>query len=96
MSKTILSMLLTGALILLGSQVGVTQSQEEFDAIKREIQDLKKNQQRLQKDLDTVKNALRGRRRPEPFKQASLNVADDPYKGERNVPLVLVDFSDYQ
>ncbi len=96
MLKTSLSLLFIGILVLLGSDVGVTQSRDELEVIKREVEALKKNQAALQKDLDAMKNAVSRRRPPNTFKQMVLNVDDDPFKGEKNAPLTVVDFSDYQ
>jgi len=89
--------ILATILLLFGSQVAVTQPQDELKALRKEIEDLKKNQAKLQRELDTIKNAIRGRRRaPAPFKPVVLRVGDDPFKGKENARLTLVDFSDYQ
>ncbi len=84
-------------LLLFGSQIAVTQSQTDLEAIKKELKDLKKNQQSLQREVETLKKAMRGRRRsPAAFKPVVLNVGGDPYKGNLNAKLTLIDFSDYQ
>ncbi len=84
-------------LLLFGSQIAVTQSQEDLEAIKKEIETLKKNQANLQRELDSIKKAMRGRRRaPQPFKPVVLSVANEPYKGDLKAKLTLMDFSDYQ
>ena len=84
-------------LLLFGSQIAVTQPQDELEAIRKEIETLKKNQQNLQRELETLKKAMRGRRRaPAAFKPVVLNVGGDPYKGNLNAKLTLIDFSDYQ
>jgi len=97
MIKNSLALLLAMGLLLFGSQIAVTQSQADLEAIKREIETLKKNQANLQRDLDSIKKAMRGRRRaPQPFKPVVLSVANEPYKGNKNAKLTLMDFSDYQ
>ena len=84
-------------LLLFGSQIAVTQSQSDLEAIRKEIETLKKNQANLQKELETLKKAIRGRRRaPNAFKPVVLNVGGDPYKGNLNAKLTLIDFSDFQ
>ncbi len=84
-------------LLLFGSQIAVTQSQADLEAIRKELKDLKKNQQNLQREIETLKKAMRGRRRsPAAFKPVVLNVGGDPYKGNLNAKLTLIDFSDYQ
>ena len=84
-------------LLLFGSQIAVTQSQSDLEAIRKEIETLKKNQANLQKELETLKKAIRGRRRaPNAFKPGVLNVGGDPYKGNLNAKLTLIDFSDFQ
>ena len=84
-------------LLLFGSQIGVTQSQTDLEAIRKEIETLKKNQENLQRQFETLKKAMRGRRRaPAAFKPVVLNVGGDPYKGNLNAKLTIIDFSDYQ
>ncbi len=84
-------------LLLFGSQIAVTQSQADLEAIRKELEGLKKNQQNLQREIEALKKAIGGRRRaPAAFKPVVLNVGGDPYKGNLNAKLTLVDFSDYQ
>ncbi len=99
MLKNSLALLLATGLLLLGSQIAVTQPQDELEAIKKEIEGLKKNQENLQRELETLKKAMRGRgrrRAPQPFKPVVLSVANEPYKGNKSATLTLMDFSDYQ
>ncbi len=97
MIKPILSILFVATLLLLGSQIAVTQSQSDLEAIRKEIEALKKNQANLQRELDSIKKAMRDRRRaPNAFKPVVLNVGGDPYKGNLNARLTIIDFSDYQ
>ena len=84
-------------LLLFGSQIAVTQSQSDLEAIRKELEGLKKNQQNLQREIETLKQAMRGRRRaPAAFKPMVVNIGGDPYKGNLNAKLTLIDFSDYQ
>ncbi len=84
-------------LLLFGSQFAVTQSQTDLEAIRKEIETLKKNQEKLQRQFETLKKAMKGgRRAPAAFKPVVLNVGGDPYKGNLNAKLTIIDFSDYQ
>ncbi len=97
MIKNSLALFLAMGLLLFGSQIAVTQSQTDLEAIRKELEDLKKNQQNLQSELETLKRAMSGRRRaPAAFKPVVLNVGGDPYKGNLNAKLTLIDFTDYQ
>ena len=97
MMKTSIALLFVMGLVLSSSQVGVTQSQADLEAIRKELDALKKNQQNLQREVETLKKSLGGRRRaPNAFKPMVLNVGNDPYKGDLNARLTIVDFSDYQ
>ena len=96
MIKTISAIIFSAAFILMGSQVAVTQSQDELKELKKEIGELKKNQAKIQREIETIKKLIRGRRAPAAFKPVVLSIDDDPFKGERSARLTLVDFSDYQ
>ena len=97
MIKNSLALFLVLGLLLFGSEIAVTQSQADLEAIRKELEGLKKNQQNLQREIETLKKAIGGRRRaPVAFKPVVLNVGGDPYKGNLNAKLTLIDFSDYQ
>ncbi|HEX9879054.1 MAG TPA: hypothetical protein VGB25_02535 [Candidatus Binatia bacterium] len=87
---------LIAGLLFLGSRVAVTQPQPDLKAMQAEIEKLKKNQEQIQKQLESITNFLRGRQAPDAFKPVVLNIGDDPFKGEITAGLTLVDFSDYQ
>ena len=98
MIKNSLALFLAVGLLLFGSQIAVTQSHADLEAIRNELESLKKNQQNLQRELETLKKAVRGRSRrtASAFKPVVMDVGNDPYKGDRNAKLTLIDFSDYQ
>lgn len=77
-------------------QLGFAQSGDELKALQKEIEALKEGQERIQKELEAIKNFLRGRRAPPPFQPVVLRVDGDPVKGDTNAKLTLIDFSDYQ
>lgn len=83
---------------LLQTQIGFAQSTEDLKALRKEIESLKQGQSVIQKDLEEIKNLLRGRVAtppPEP-QNVVLSVKDYPFKGEKNAKITLVEFSDYQ
>jgi len=94
-------------LFLFHTQPGFTQTSDEIKAIKEDIKTLKEGQMKIQKDLQEIKDLVTKKRsqdrpqrkqvqaRPE-FKEALVNVDGDPYKGDKNVKLAIIEFSDYQ
>jgi protein-disulfide isomerase len=77
---------------------GFTQTSEELKALRKEIETLKQGQSAIQKDLQEIKSLLQSRAAtppPEP-QNVVLNLKDDPFKGEKNAKVTLVEFSDYQ
>lgn len=85
-------------LSLCSAQPGLTQTSEELKALRKEIETLKQGQSAIHKELQEIKTLLRGRVAtppPEP-QNVVLSVKDDPFKGDKNAKLTLVEFSDYQ
>lgn len=94
-------------LLLLHPQPGFTQTSGELKAIKEDINALKEGQMKIQKDIQEIKDLVTKKRsqdRPErkqaqaqaEFKEALINIDGDPYKGDKNVKLAIIEFSDYQ
>ncbi len=89
---------------LLWSQPGDSQPTDDLKAMQKDIEALKDAQKRVEKELNAIKNLLRRRqapqarrrRAPQPFKPIVLSIGDDPYKGEKNAKVTIIDFSDYQ
>lgn len=80
------------------AQPGFTQSSDELKALRKDLESLKQGQSEIQKELQEIKTLLRGRvaaAPPEP-QNVVLGVKDDPFKGEKNAKITLVEFSDYQ
>ncbi len=98
--------ILVGAvfLTLLWSQPGASQPTDDLKAMRKDIEALKEGQKRIERDLETIKTLLRqrqapqarGRRAPRPFQPVVLSIGGDPYKGDRNAKVTIIDFSDYQ
>jgi protein-disulfide isomerase len=84
------------------TQPGFSQSSEELKALKDEIKALKEGQTSIQKDLQEIKTLLRTKQaqpqaQPQPeFKETVVSIDNDPFKGDKNARLVLIEFSDYQ
>ncbi len=72
---------------------GCKQQSKEFESITKEIKELKEGQERIIKDIRSIKKFLRI---PEEFKEAIVDIADEPFKGNMNAKVTLVEFSDYQ
>jgi protein-disulfide isomerase len=87
-----------GLLNLCHVQSAFSQASEELKALRKEIEAVKEGQTIIQKELNEIKNLLRGRQAPPPVETQDvvLSVDDDPYKGDKNAKLTLIEFSDYQ
>ena len=75
-----------------------TISDEELKNLKKDIGALKEGQTAIQKDLQEIKSILQGKQVPQPpeFKEATLSIKDDQFKGNKDARLVLIEFFDYQ
>ena len=76
---------------------------EALDRLNIQVQTLKAGQEAIQKDLQEIKKLLAGLKAPRRPSQASvrdinvtLNVANDPQKGDTGARVTLVEFTDYQ
>ena len=69
---------------------------KENEELRKEVNALKEGQKAILKDLDAIKNFLAGRREPEPFKGATLSLKGSPYMGNKDAPITMVEYSDYQ
>jgi peptidoglycan hydrolase CwlO-like protein len=72
------------------------QSTDEINALKKEVDALKEGQKAIQKDIQEIKNQLSARQAPPEFKEAVIDLDDNPFKGDKNAKLTLVEFSDFQ
>lgn len=70
--------------------------QQSTDELKKEIEALKESLKAIQRDLQDIKTMLQSRQAAPPPQNVLLDLANNPFKGERTAKLTLVEFSDYQ
>ncbi len=69
----------------------------DLKSLQDDIIKLKKGQAFILKELQEIKKLLEGRAPKRiPFKGAVFNIGDDPFMGDKNAVLTLVDFSDFE
>ncbi len=85
------------------SQPALGQTSDELKALQDEVRALREGQKSIKKDLEAIKDFLLRqarqapqRRGPLPFKPVVLSLHDDPFKGDKNAKLTIIDFSDFQ
>jgi protein-disulfide isomerase len=88
-------LLLSGLLV---AAPGVSQSNDD---LKKDIQALKEGQQAIQKDLQEIKKLIAARPAAaapgaEQAMNAILTVDGEPFKGDKNAKLTLIEFSEFQ
>ncbi len=74
-------------------------SSEGVNDLKEEIEALKEGQKAIQKELQEIKSLLRARQAPAPApppREFVLDLGGNPFKGDENARLTLVEFTDYQ
>jgi protein-disulfide isomerase len=71
---------------------------QQSDDLKKDIESLKESVKSIQKDLQEIKTLLKSRPAvpPPPPQNVVLDLGKNPFKGERNAKLTLVEISDYQ
>lgn len=99
MNKKSVAILCSLALVgILSARVGVCQSNDD---LKKDIQALKEGQQAIQKDLQEIKKLIASRPAspaagPDQALNAIISVEGEPFKGDKNAKLTLVEFSEFQ
>jgi protein-disulfide isomerase len=72
---------------------------DDINALKKEVEALKEGQKAIQKDIQDIKKQLITKQAPPAppeFKEAVIELGDNPFKGDKNAKVTLVEFSDYQ
>lgn len=88
-----------GLTLLFSVQPAFSQTAEELKALENEIDALKAEQTGIQKDIQDLKKLLEPKPAAAPaaeIKNAIINIAGAPMKGDKNVKFVFIEFSDYQ
>ena len=87
--------------LLAAPAAALAQSSEEIQTLKQAIDELRGNQQRIDRELAEIKSLLRARpaaapSRPDEPKNIVLSLDAEHVKGDKGAKLALVDFTDYQ
>jgi protein-disulfide isomerase len=97
MTKRVLGIGLAGiVLTLFHTHPAFSESSEELKALRNEIEALKQSHSALQKELQELKSLLQSRQAPPVPQNVVFSIADDPFKGEKEAKVTLIEFSDYQ
>jgi Tfp pilus assembly protein PilN len=92
----VLAVLITFFFICVHVQPVFAQSNDEINTLKKEIDVLKENQKAIQKDIQEIKGQLHARQAPPEFKEAVIELGNNPFKGDKSAKVTLIEFSDYQ
>jgi hypothetical protein len=98
--KKFLGCLVFGLTFFLYVQPAFSQTNLEYRVLKQEIQSLKQGQADLKRDIQELKKLIQARPSggggPAAFKEAIIDIAGAPIKGDKSAKLVMIEFSDYQ
>jgi protein-disulfide isomerase len=96
--KKITILLLVMSLVLLSTQLGCAQTNEDMKALRNDIQELKTNQEAIKKDIEELKGQLQrsAKAAPPAWKPTVVSTDDDPFMGEKTAKLTIIEFADYQ
>ena len=83
--------------VLTASHV-LAQTSEDLQELKKTLAELKAGQQAIHKELQELKALLvrAARQAAQPPQEVVLRVENEPFQGEKNARVTLMDFSDYQ
>lgn len=98
MKRAIASLAALALLSLFSPGAGIAQSSEEYGALRKELDEIRRGQAAMHKELEAIRSLLQPRQPPAPVQPANLLFAIDshPAKGDRRARLVLLEFTDYQ
>lgn len=83
---------------MIAPQISLGQSSEELRALRKELEEIKKGQSAIQKELEAIKSLLQPRQPAPPVQPVNLvfTIGSDPFKGNKNARVTLIEFTDYQ
>ncbi|HEV2492057.1 MAG TPA: DsbA family protein [Terriglobia bacterium] len=82
--------------LIVGPAAGWAQSSDEdIKALRKEVEELKAGQDAMQKDITAIKDLITPKK-PKPFEGADLSIQGEPFMGEKDAKVTMVEFSDYQ
>jgi protein-disulfide isomerase len=91
-----------GVVLLAPNLPALADEASDLSSLKQDIEALKAGQRQIGQDLSAIKQLLQSLRksqqRPQPVEDVDLvmDVAKEPFKGDANAPLTLVEMTDFQ
>jgi len=73
--------------------------ESEWQCFQNDIQELKKGQESIKKDIEELKGLLQrpaAKAAPPEWKPTVVSTDDDPFLGEKTAKLTIIEFADYQ
>jgi protein-disulfide isomerase len=98
MNKRLWMTLFLSVMILgVGASTAWAESSADIDALKKEVESLKKGQKSMQKELDGLKAILRKAMPGKmPFKPVDASIEGSPVMGNADAPVTMIEFTDFQ
>jgi len=84
------------ALVFLSASLAPGQTSATDEQMRKDIEALKEAQKSMQKDLDEIKKALQSRPVAEALPREPMAISDEPFKGNGQARVAVIEFSDYQ
>jgi protein-disulfide isomerase len=97
--KKVGALALLVTLIIFFTQPVAAQTSEDMKALRNDIQELKKGQEAIKKDIEELKGLLQrptAKAAPPAWKPTVVSTDDDPFLGKKTAKLTIIEFADYQ